>query len=60
MEAGTADSSRFSDHPIYAAAERGQTRQVRRFLAADPDLITRQDRFGATPLHRAVGRSPAS
>ena len=48
------DFSRFGDHPIYAAAERGQANQVRRFLAADSDLIERQDRFGATPLHRAV------
>lgn len=50
VEQGTVDS----DHPIYAAAERGRARQVRRFLAADPSLITHQDRFGATPLHRAV------
>ena len=58
MEERTADSARFSDHPIYAAAERGQARQVRRYLASDPGLIKRQDRFGATPLHRAVlGRS---
>ena len=55
---GASDSSRFSDHPIYAAAERGQTRQVRRYLADEPALMKRQDRFGATPLHRAVlGRS---
>ena len=58
MEERTADSGRFSDHPIYAAAERGQAAQVRRYLAADQNLIKLQDRFGATPLHRAVlGRS---
>jgi ankyrin repeat protein len=52
----TAD--RWTDHPIYAAAERGQAAQVRRFLAVEPQMLARQDRFGATPLHRAVlGRS---
>jgi ankyrin repeat protein len=58
VEERTADSARFSDHPIYAAAERGEAGEVRRFLAGDPQLLERQDRFGATPLHRAVlGRS---
>src|SRR5687767_9926032 len=52
----TAD--RWTDHPIYGAAERGQAAQVRRFLTAEPQMLERQDRFGARPLHRAVlGRS---
>ena len=54
MEGRTADS----DHPIYAAAERGRAAHVRRCLAAEPQMLERQDRFGARPLHRAVlGRS---
>jgi ankyrin repeat protein len=57
-ERTAADSARFSDHPIYAAAEGGRARRVRAFLTTNPELLNRQDRFGATPLHRAVlGRS---
>jgi ankyrin repeat protein len=53
-----ADPERFSDHLIYAAAERGRVSEVRAFVDGDPALIHRQDRFGGTPLHRAVlGRS---
>ena len=47
------------DHPIYAAAELGRFRKVRALLDADQTVLDRQDRFGGTPLHRAVlGRSP--
>ena len=46
------------DHPIHAAAEGGRLGQVRALLDVEPGVINRQDRMGATPLHRAViGRS---
>ena len=46
------------DHPIHRAAESERFGQVRALLDADPELVNRQDRFGGTPLHRAVlGRS---
>ena len=48
-----------ADHPIHVAAERGDVRQVRALAQADPALLSRGDRAGGTPLHRAViGRAP--
>lgn len=48
-----------ADHPIHLAAERGDVRRVRALLDADPTLVSRGDRSGGTPLHRAViGRAP--
>ena len=45
-------------HPIHTAAEGGRIGEVRRLLDADPTLLERGDRYGGTPLHRAVlGRS---
>src|SRR5262245_50808819 len=42
------------DHPIHAAAERGDARAVRAFLDADPALARNTNRAGGHPLHRAV------
>src|SRR5262249_34136791 len=42
------------DHPIHQAARKDDIDQVRALLEADPSLIDRGDRFGGTPLHRAV------
>jgi len=52
------DHDRHAEHPIHLAAEAGRHGHVRAMLAADPTLLERLDRFGGTPLHRAVvGRS---
>ena len=46
------------DHPIHTAAEGERFGRVRALLDGDPALVNRHDRFGGTPLHRAVlGRS---
>jgi len=42
------------DHPIHHAAEAGDRARVRRLLDADPTLLNRGDRGGATPLQRAL------
>jgi len=42
-------------HPIHAAVTRGDTREVRRLLDDDPDLVNVGNEIGASPLHRAVG-----
>ena len=52
------DHDRHAELPIHLAAEAGRVRRVRAMLDADPSLLERLDRAGATPLHRAVvGRS---
>ena len=52
------DYDRHAEHAIHLAAEAGGVRRVRAMLHADPALLERLDRAGATPLHRAVvGRS---
>jgi ankyrin repeat protein len=43
-------------HPIHAAVTRGDTREVRRLLDADPRLVNAGNEIGASPLLRAVGR----
>jgi len=43
-----------SDDPIHVAAEQNDAHRVRDLLNKDPQLIERGDRYGATPLHRAV------
>jgi ankyrin repeat protein len=43
-------------HPIHAAITRGDTREVRRLLDANPGLVDVGNEIGASPLHRAVGR----
>jgi ankyrin repeat protein len=43
-----------ADHPIHAAATRGDVAEVRRLLDADPGLVDLGDSSGASPLHRAV------
>jgi ankyrin repeat protein len=43
-------------HPIHAAITREDTREVRRLLDANPDLVDVGNEIGASPLHRAVGR----
>ena len=48
------DEDQRPDHPIHAAAEGGRLWRVRAFLDAEPDLVHLVDRFGGTPLHRAV------
>jgi ankyrin repeat protein len=48
------DSSAPADHAIHRAAEGGRVRRVRALLDGDPSLIHRVDRWGGTPLHRAV------
>ena len=45
------------DHPIHAAISRDDTDEVRRRLDADPSLVDLGNAAGASPLHRAVGRS---
>jgi ankyrin repeat protein len=42
------------DHPIHAAAARGNLEQVRALLDTDASLVHRSDSEGGTPLHRAV------
>jgi ankyrin repeat protein len=44
------------NHPIHAAITREDTTEVRRLLDADPGLVDVGNAFGASPLHRAVGR----
>lgn len=46
-----------SDDPIHIAAEQNDVRKVRDILDKDPQVIERGDRYGATPLHRAVAAS---
>jgi ankyrin repeat protein len=43
-----------ADHPIHLAAETGDLARVRALLDAEPALVSRGDRTGGTPLHRAV------
>jgi ankyrin repeat protein len=43
-------------HPLHTAITRGDTREVRRLLDADPGLVDVGNEIGASPLHRAVGR----
>jgi ankyrin repeat protein len=43
-----------TDHPIHVAAQADDIEGVRKFLDADSNLLERGDRFGGTPLHRAV------
>ena len=43
-----------ADHPVHLAAERGDVNAVGALLDADPSLVDLGDRFGGTPLHRAV------
>ncbi len=43
-----------ADHPIHIAAERHDVRAVQELLDADASLVNRTDRFGGTPLHRAI------
>jgi ankyrin repeat protein len=43
-----------ADHPIHAAAERGDVSAVRAQLDADATLVDRGDAIGRSPLHRAV------
>jgi ankyrin repeat protein len=43
-----------ADHAIHAAAAADDVDGVRAMLDADPALVHRPDRKGATPLHRAV------
>jgi len=43
-----------ADHPIHLAAERHDVKTVRALLDADASLVNRTDRFGGTPLHRAI------
>ena len=43
-----------TDHPIHLAAERGDAKAIKALLDADASLTTLGDRFGGTPLHRAV------
>jgi ankyrin repeat protein len=43
-------------HPIHAAITREDTEEVRRLLDANPNLVDVGNDFGASPLHRAVGR----
>lgn len=45
------------DHPIHAAAASNDVDAVVRMLDADAHLVGRDDRKGATPLHRAVRAS---
>ena len=54
------DHDRHDELALHSAAEAGRVRRVRAMLDADPALLERLDRAGATPLHRAVvGRSRA-
>lgn len=43
-----------ADHPIHLAAERGDNEAIGALLDADAGLVGLGDRFGGTPLHRAV------
>jgi ankyrin repeat protein len=43
-----------ADHAIHAAAERHDITAVRALLDADARLVNLTDRFGGTPLHRAI------
>jgi ankyrin repeat protein len=45
------------DHPIHLAAQASDLAAVRRMLDAEPSLVSRADRKGGTPLHRAVEAS---
>jgi ankyrin repeat protein len=42
------------DHPIHAAAERGDLKAVQRYLVGNPALVRDVNRAGGHPLHRAV------
>ncbi|MBI1850329.1 MAG: ankyrin repeat domain-containing protein [Planctomycetes bacterium] len=42
------------DHEIHLAAAAGDVARMRALLDAEPELVRRADRKGATPLHRAV------
>jgi uncharacterized protein len=43
-------------HPIHAAISGGDTSAVRRLLDVERSLVNVGNEFGASPLHRAVGR----
>lgn len=43
-------------HPIHAAITREDTKEVRRLLDGNPDIVDVGNEIGASPLHRAVGR----
>jgi ankyrin repeat protein len=45
------------DHAIHVAADAGDVARVRELLDASPPLVSRGDRMGGTPLHRAVAAS---
>jgi ankyrin repeat protein len=42
------------EHAIHEAADANDVERVRQLLDGDPQLISRADRKGGTPLHRAV------
>ena len=42
------------DNPIHQAARMDDVQRVHELLGDDPSLLDRGDRFGGTPLHRAV------
>jgi ankyrin repeat protein len=42
------------DHSIHIAAARGDLKEIRHLLNADPDLVHIGDAKGGTPLHRAI------
>ena len=42
------------DHAIHVAADAGDVARVRELLDTDPTLVSRGDRAGGSPLHRAV------
>jgi ankyrin repeat protein len=44
------------NHPIHDAITRDDTADVRRLLDDDPRVVDIGNEFGASPLHRAVGR----
>lgn len=46
-----------ADHPIHAAAAAGDAARVGALLEAEPALLHRRNRAGATPLHLAVAAS---
>jgi ankyrin repeat protein len=42
------------DHPIHQAAQADDVVRILELLDAEPTLVNRGDRYGGTPLHRAV------
>lgn len=47
-------SRKAEDHPVHAAAERGDLDRVRAFMDSEPSLVRDINRAGGQPLHRAV------